>query len=553
MNRSKLFLILAILALCFSCTSYHVTDVYSDLTYRVVPATLNLLQKEFPSKDYGTVVSLDCAKGESESAQIVFLQLDKLAGKTNKEYKIVQNPLVSENGEILTETEIGVVGYVHVKKPSIAGFNEINYYPDPILPQNSFTVDYKKSQSVFYTVYIPREAKEGLYTSTLDLYEGEEFAYSIPVTVKVYKTTLPVTPFLKTRFNEHDRYDKDYYDEQLTREDILEQDIYYMERFRINTACKQVSWENVFYRDENGILQANWDILDAQIEERMAYGINFFDVPLDVNYDILEPENEALRKEYEEQLVLINQHLVEKDWTDLFYWYNFDEPTNKKIPKFIEITEWGKKYAPDIKSLTTLGWATPGKFRKLAGIVDVWVPHIDQYETKFFPSRQAQGDRIWIYTCMQTFYTHYPDSWKIDTYGTCHRSLGWWMYKYNIEGYLYWAISCWWHSNPWEDAETFDLANGDGSLLYPPLDGESWPYNSMRLHTQRDGFEDFDFLKMLEEASQKEGIYTQEELAEIQEILSVDDVIPWKGAYTKDDMLMINLHKRMLELLDKSI
>ena len=47
MNRSKLFLILAILALCFSCTSYHVTDVYSDLTYRVVPATLNHLQKEF--------------------------------------------------------------------------------------------------------------------------------------------------------------------------------------------------------------------------------------------------------------------------------------------------------------------------------------------------------------------------------------------------------------------------------------------------------------------------------------------------------------------------
>ena len=76
MNRSKLFLILAILALCLSCTSYHVTDVYSDLTYRVVPATLNLLQKEFPSKDYGTVVSFDCAKGESESAQIVFLQLD---------------------------------------------------------------------------------------------------------------------------------------------------------------------------------------------------------------------------------------------------------------------------------------------------------------------------------------------------------------------------------------------------------------------------------------------------------------------------------------------
>ena len=98
----------------------------------------------------------------------------------------------------------------------------------------------------------------------------------------------------------------------MTKEDILEQDIYYMERFRINTVCEQVSWENVFYRNENGVLQANWEILDSQIEERMAYGINIFDVPLDVDYDILEPENEALRKEYEEQLVLINQHLHSK-------------------------------------------------------------------------------------------------------------------------------------------------------------------------------------------------------------------------------------------------
>ena len=549
MNRSKLFLILAILALCFSCTSYHITDVYSDLTYRVVPATLNLLQKEFPSKDYGTVVSLDCAKGESESAQIVFLQLDKLAGKNNKEYKIVQNPLVSENGEIITETEIGVVGYVHVKKPSIAGFNEINYYPDPILPQNNFTVDYKKSQSVFYTVYIPREAKEGLYTSTLDLYEGEEFAYSIPVTVKVYKTTLPVTPYLTTWFHEQNYFPK-YYD-NFSKE---EKDAFYenlVRRFRINAAY-QLDWTDVFYKDENGKWNANWQSIDNQVEYKLSYGVTAFAIPLRVGYDIFNSEKDDYRKEIEEKLVIINQHLVEKNWTEYFVWYNFDEPKNNQIDSFKQFVNWAKEFGPDIYSFCTLGWSTPRKFRELADSVDIWCPHIDQYETKFFPKRQNIGDKIWIYTCIQTFWTHYPDTWKLDTYGTCHRSLGWWLYKYNIDGYLYWSLT-YWKNNPWENIETYPLGNGDGCLVYPALDGESWPYYSMRLHTQRDGFEDFDFLKMLEEASQKEGIYTQEELAEIQEILSVDDVIPWKGAYTKDDMLMINLHKRMLELLDKSI
>ena len=40
----------------------------------------------------------------------------------------------------LTETEICVVGYVPVKSPSIAGFNEINNYPDALIPKNNFSV-----------------------------------------------------------------------------------------------------------------------------------------------------------------------------------------------------------------------------------------------------------------------------------------------------------------------------------------------------------------------------------------------------------------------------
>ena len=85
MKKIVFFVILCLTL--FSCTSYHVVKVDSDLTYRVVPATLNLLQKEYPSKKYGTVVELDCAKGESESCQIVFFQLDKIAAKSKTEYK----------------------------------------------------------------------------------------------------------------------------------------------------------------------------------------------------------------------------------------------------------------------------------------------------------------------------------------------------------------------------------------------------------------------------------------------------------------------------------
>lgn len=547
----KLLLVLLVLISMFSCTSYHVIDVDSDLTYRIVPATLNLLQKEFPSKDYGTVVELDCAKGEGESCQIVFLQLDRNAAKKQVQYRLEQSPLISETGEILTETEIGVIDYVHVKKPSIAGFNEINYYPDPVLPQNTFTVEYKKSQSVLYNVYIPRDTKEGQYTCTLDLYENDVFAYSIPVTVNVYKTTLPVTPYLRTWFHDQTGHMKKYYDSEVTRdfkEDFYD---YCLERFRIN-AEYQLDWTGVFYKDDNGKFQANWETIDKEIVRKIEDGVTAFAIPIRVGYDIFNPEKENFKKECEEKLSLINQHLVEKGWENYFLWYNFDEPKNNQIDLFKKFVDWGKEYAPNIKSFCTLGWSTPRKFRELTDSVDIWVPHIDQYETKFFPTRQKLGDEIWIYTCIQTFYTNYCDSWKIDTYGTCHRSLGWWLYKYDIDGYLYWSLTCW-KKNPWEDIETYPFGNGDGCLVYPPFDRQSWPYFSIRLYTQRDGFEDYDLLKMLEEASKKEDIYTLEELEEIQDILSADSVIPRKSSYTKDDFVMVNLHKRILELLDKSL
>lgn len=552
-----------------SCTTYttakQVATEYRDLStsidslensniiYNIVPATHNFTQTQYPSGISEKKILLHCAKGESESSQIVFLNTNKVNKKNIEQTKIeLKNEtlfLINENQNLSIVGEIGIIGYVPVTKPSIAGYHKKANFPDPVIPDNTFLIEPSKSQACLFTVYIPRDTQPGEYTGNIEVLINGESEFLIPISVFVYDVTLPVTPFLNTRFNKPNSFHEPYYYDGIwSKDDINNQYLYYMERFRINTGFK-ADWSTVFSTDSNGIITPNWITFDKEVEEKMSVGIATFDIYIDVSYDILE--NEQLKQRYEQEFILINTHLKEKGWTENFIWYNFDEPKDNKIKTFNEISAWMKTAAPDIPVLTTLGWASTA-YRKMAGNLDIWVPHINQYETNFFPSQQSKGDKVWIYTCIQNCWRNFPDSWKIDTYGTSQRSLGWWLYKYNIDGYLYWAMSRWSRNNPWENAETFIFCNGDGSLVYPPFDKTSAPYASLRLHRQRDGFEDYDFLTMLErQLNDSPEKFSTDEITEIKEILSGNSVIAKRNKYTKDDYIMPILHKRILELLSK--
>ena len=73
-----------------------------------------------------------------------------------------------------------------------------------------------------------------------------------------------------------------------------------MRRFRINAAY-QLDWTDVFYKDENGKWNANWQSIDNQVEYKLSYGVTAFAIPLRVGYDIF---NFSLRKQEENSLPL---------------------------------------------------------------------------------------------------------------------------------------------------------------------------------------------------------------------------------------------------------
>jgi hypothetical protein len=84
------------------------------------------------------------------------------------------------------------------------------------------------------------------------------------------------------------------------------------------------------------------------------------------------------------------------------------------------------------------------------------------------------------------------------------RILGWLLWKYNLDGYLFWAIN-WWKEDPWKtvSSKKKDFLKR-GTLVYPdPRTGKIYP--SLRLEAFRDGIEDMLLLREVEKLAQGNG------------------------------------------------
>ena len=101
-------------------------------------------------------------------------------------------------------------------------------------------------------------------------------------------------------------------------------------------------------------------------------------------------------------------------------------------------------------------------------------------------------------------------NFHIDMEGISHRILMWQQKKYKVDGLLYWSTNYWNETvDPWEDMATVKSINpdiyGDGSLIYPGKKIEfNGPVSSLRLEIIRDGFEDYEYLTLLEKIAGRE-------------------------------------------------
>lgn len=510
-------------------------------------------------------VTLFAAKGEGESVQIVIAAFER----TLKNVKVGVSPLVGPKGSLILP-EVRLVGYVPVQKPTPGGFGITGRYPDPLFPLRNFDVAEGECQSVWLTVWVPRNAEAGDYEGAVTIEPENAERTTVPVRLRVYDVVLPIQSFLKTCVLIWDYKARQVYGDAWTPE----QSRRFYElclRYRF-TPPPPLPWDKVFVKQPDGTWTANWDEFDREVEAWMNKGATAFSIGGILRWGT-KPPPESERGDVAAKLKLLGEHLKRKGWSERFYFYVFDEPSTAEFVNIEALCRFVHEHAPNLNILLTAGYGATGSFRThaptpdgaayraLAGFINIWVPHIDCFDEPFLRERKKVGDQVWMYVCISTIGKTYPDIWRIDWTGVAHRAVGWWLWRYGCDGFLYWCVNYWTD----DKGQPFDLfanpvaypgGNGDGFLFYPdPQKGD--PIPSVRAEIFRDGIEDYDLLTMLRQtiAEVKSDEVKARQFAQIlvqaEQLLNANDLIPSPNNFAGDASAYHERHRRILEFLER--
>lgn len=220
--------------------------------------------------------------------------------------------------------------------------------------------------------------------------------------------------------------------------------------------------------------------------------------------------------------------------------YACDEPENDpqvRWPLCKKDTDAARQVWPGVPILVT----TPIQAAEREGATDyinrltVIVNHMDNKPDQSYAGNQRSNynaflgnpnNQVWLYTscsshgcglsdkCQSSpgenatgepYFNGWP-SYAIDQPASEARAMGWLSFLYRTTGELYFTATHCLPEDPWTAQYAFG-GNGDGTLFYSGaperIGGTDWvPFESMRLKLIRDGYEDYEYLKMLVDRNQ---------------------------------------------------
>ncbi|MBN2308735.1 MAG: DUF4091 domain-containing protein, partial [Candidatus Hydrogenedentes bacterium] len=399
------------------------------------------------------------------------------------------------------------VGYVAVKDINQHPANPAltsGWYPDALLPVESFGLSPDLTQALWVTVYAPLGTPPGEYAGTLTLRPAGAPPAEVAVRATVYGFSLPETGHLKTAFALMDGYLERVYGKPLSPE-IRRRYGDYVLRHRLNPddisrTAPPVIDDLLHYRDRG--LNA-FNVLNM-VEERG-------DRPW-VCFSDKETYTTAFKERLIARLDPYVAALRDAGLAGKAYIYTFDERGDDFFPIIREYFGMVKERYPEIPTFTTAKIPQdPAAMRDLN--VDWNCPLTSVYDFEAAERCRATGLEVWAYVCCGPRYPY--ANWMLEHPLIESRVLWWQCYHQKMDGLLYWGLSIW--SRPHNDRPIDPAAGplldwelsgggtgwwarvyGDGRLLYAGPDG---PFGSIRLANIRDGLEDYEYLWLLSEAA----------------------------------------------------
>jgi hypothetical protein len=492
-----------------------------------------------PTRGKPKPVSVSAARGEFEPVQVVL--------RPEQDCQLLwAEVILSRKGwgkAAPIAVQIDEVAYVQVTHPTDPTCRP-GWYPDP-LPALAFPLALSsgKNQPLWLTFHVARDAEPGDYRGELKLRTslGE---VRVPLQVHVYDFTLPEETHLKSALGlgtdtinryqclevQHDQAMAfDNYLANFAEHRISPYSFYDYAPIDVRFVGEgtnkhaQVDFTRFDQAAERWLDRAHFNTF--QLPLRGMGGGTFYSRHLGELEGFQEGTPEFARL-FQDYLGQIERHLEQRGWLRKAFVYWFDEPAPKDFEFVGQGMERLKAAAPGIKRMLTVE-PQPA----LLGQVDIWCGLTPKWTPELVSERRQAGERVWWYICCAPHAPYVTEF--IDHPGTELRLWPWQSWQYGVQGILIWATTYWTSpaafpppklQDPWTDPMSYTSGygekpgevgywgNGDGRFLYPPrrdpaadkracLDG---PVNSLRWESLRDGMEDYEYLWLLREASQRE-------------------------------------------------
>ena len=443
------------------------------------------------------------ARNEYESCQVLLYSEERREGMT-----VELAPFVSEFGDATIESELEFVMY----DDDLAVFTRvigdngkttdpqevyIDDMPEVLLDMaDTFEVDDNHFQHFVITVKSEKDSPAGMYKSTITFRDSEgKEVKKADVYAYVWDFTLSDTPASASLFG-------------TARTAVGSQHPDYVEHMLSMNLSSYVAPMNLLTDEGSAYMD------DPRVT---AFIIDGFSGPY--TGDISDADTIALYQKVKSN----------PEWFKKGLFYYTDEPYMEGLYQVKTTYEYmanllGIKDLSEVRNLTPFGQSWPDAEHQAQCIdavefikpyINVWVPVSMAYHrweeggrwmpryayskygdyTDRIEEMRTRGDDIWWYVCVapEVPYANYFNCYQ----GVINRLLSWQQYFNNVNGVLYYATGEYWNGI---SKHQFDIKNGDGTLQFP---GEKWgrvgPQSSWRLLQIRDGFDDFDYMKIAEE------------------------------------------------------
>ncbi|HUX96903.1 MAG TPA: glycoside hydrolase domain-containing protein [Bacteroidales bacterium] len=524
-NATKVMIytfLMSFLLIQYGCTESHDTDylkfVYVDPLEKVLAEASYIPDRQAVS---------EVVRGEHATLQFVIRSPYSIS-----DLRVKVSPAIMD-GKALPEAKTGFVGYVKVGR-SIWDYSRdrivspSGYYPDPIVEQESVSVDFGNTQPIWISIPIPKDASAGIYKGTVTVtgVNGrKKFKLSEEYTIKVYPVTIEKTSLWVTNWFSINPAQLQWMNGGNLFEEYSDQHWEYirtlarkMADYRQNVAIiSPIALSE--YKYENGRWNIDFTRFDRVVEIFINEGVigriegghiggrestwlSNFVVTVPSKED--DPENEflnlpisdpAAREFYTAFFPALNSHLKEKGWDKIYIQHLADEPIEENIKSYIEIAKFVRKLVPDFKFIDAC------HSKNLGDVLDIWVPQLDfmDRDYSFYNDQNLKGKEAWFYTCLSPKGEYVNRFIELPLLRT--RYMHWINYKYNIPGYLHWGLNYWNNSDPFGEQTSIQyeggniLPGGDSWIIYPK-DGKL--FSSIRSDAMRDGIVDYELFRMLE-------------------------------------------------------